>query len=418
MMSATRAMRETVHDHIEALLQRLERPADSVFPFPYLVVSGANYGSNLFVWDHYHSALRFAFGGRAEYCRYLCDNVLHYQEPDGFTPNCILAGRGSRGSSSRFHAQPYLARAAWAFLQITGDRVWAESVLQKLQAYLDYYDGNHLTACGLHVWAEPFHSGIDNDVVTTFHLPGVVVPCDLSSLLVLEHQALAALKTALGDATSDTSQVRAGELAETIRRTLWCEEAETFAAFNLQSGRHVLALPGWAKGQPWGEFAFQSCSNLLPLYAGIADRSMAERMIKNYVLSPEHFWSDWGIRSLSKSSGYYNNAIWGNPPRFGDHRRMTNSSWQGPVWIPLCFFVHRALKRYGFPFEATELETNVQRVLSRSLEAVGSFAENFCAETGAPLYAREFGAWNLLGDILPQELPFEFAPENGCTLDL
>jgi glycogen debranching enzyme len=379
------------------------------------VVSAANYGENLFVWDHYHAGLRFAWSGQPEYCQYLCNNVLHYQEPDGFTPSCILAGRGSRGSSSRFHAQPYLARAAWAFFQITRDLVWVDSVLPKLQAYLDYYDRQHLTACGLHVWAEPFHSGIDNDAVTTFHLPGVVVPCDLSSLLVLEHRALAALKKELGDTTSVASEHRAGELAEKIRRTLWCEEAGTFAAFHLASGNHVLGLPGWEKGQPFGEFAFQSCSNLLPLYAGVAEQSMAERMIQNFVLSPEHFWSDWGIRSLSKSSGYYNNAIWGNPPRFGDHRRMTNSNWQGPVWIPLCFFVHRALKRYGFSDEAVALEGKVHHVLSRSLETVGSFAENFCAETGAPLYAREFGAWNLLGDILHHDLPFEFPPENFCS---
>jgi len=395
------------------LLPVLERPADSVFCSPYLVVSAENYGDNLFVWDHYHAGLRFAWSGRPEYCQYLCNNVLHYQEPDGFTPSCIIAGRGSRGSSSRFHAQPYLARAAWAYFQLNGDRAWLETVLPKLQSYLAYYDQHHLTACGLHVWAEPFHSGIDNDVVSTFHVPGSVVTCDLSSLLVLEHRALAALKKEAGDNTSDTPELRARALSEIINETLWFDEMGTFAGLNLQTGKHVLSLPGWEKGKPWGEFAFQSCSNLLPLYAGIARQSMAERMIKNYVLSPEHFWSNWGIRSLSKMSGYYNNAIWGNPPRFGDHRRLTNSNWQGPVWIPLCFFAHRALKRYGFHSEAATLATNTHQVLSHSLQAAGSFAENFCAETGAPLYARHFGAWNLLGDILHEDLPFEFPPDNN-----
>lgn len=396
--------------HLRSLIPQLHREPDGVFPRAYLAVSPDNYGGNLFVWDHYHMGLRLALDGRPEYCRNLCENVFHYQEPDGFTPNCIIRGRGPRNSASRFHAQPYLARAAWAYWDRTRDSAWVRSAVAPLQAYLDYYDREHATRVGLHRWAEPFHSGFDNDVVTSFHLPGSVVSCDLSSLLVLEQEALAALREASGEGGADRSRARAREIAGAVRDILWCGEMESFAAFDLMAGRHVFSLEGWAPGDRWGEFAYQSCSNLLPLYAGIATPEMADRMLRRYVLDAEHFWSDLGVRSLSRASEFYNNAVWGNPPRHGDHRRTTNSNWQGPVWVPLNFFVHRALHRYGFPSEAAALSGNTLRVLALSLAKVGSFAENFCGDSGVPLYARHFGAWNLLGDIFDRDMPFEFAP--------
>ena len=397
----------TVAREINSLMGRVTRPPGFGFPAPYLVVSaGENYGGNLFVWDHYHMSLRFAAAGRPEFLRYLCDNVFHHQEPDGFTPNCILHGRGPRGSSSRFHAQPFLARAAAGYLKATGDQAWATEVLPKITAYLDYYDRAHGSPLGLHRWAWPFHSGIDNDVVTTFHLPDSVVPADLSSFLVLEHRALAYLADAIGASGVDAE--RADALSELIRQHLWSEDKSSFAAFDLLSGKHLFAIGGWKPGQANGAYAYQSCSNLIPLYAGVATADQAAAMIPRYVLSADHFWSDFGIRSLSRSSEFYNNAIWGNPPRYGDHTRPTNSNWQGPIWFPLSFFVHRALRKYGFPEEADDLRARTLRVLALSVESVGSFAENFCGETGKPLYARDFAAWNLLADVMHDDLPWEF----------
>jgi len=401
-----------VREHIIGLMPRVERPATDFFPQPYLVVSGgSNYAGNLFVWDHFHMALRFGAAGRPEYLRFLCENVLSHQEPDGFTPNCILRGRGPRGSESRFHAQPFLARSAFAYWKQTGDDAAVRPIFSKLVAYLNYYDAAHLAPNGLHRWAWPFHSGFDNDPVTTFHLPDSVTSADLSSFLVLEFQALAALAETFDPPAASRHHHRATELAARIREQLWIDEAGTFAAWDLVNGRHLLAIEGWQPGAPNGQFAYLSCSNLIPLYAGIATNDQARAMIERYVLSPEHFWSPWGIRSLSRSSEFYNNAVWGNPPRHGNHRRPTNSNWQGPVWIPLSFFIRRALGRYGFPREAAELETATHRVLAGSLEAVGSFAENFSGETGAPLYARDFAAWNLLGDVFQEDLIGEFPGE-------
>lgn len=169
-------------------------------------------------------------------------------------------------------------------------------------------------------------------------------------------------------------------------------------------GRVQLALPVKGLSGDIGRHALQTCSNLLPLYARVAPRDRARAMIERYVLHPDHFWSAYGIRSLSRSSEYYNNARWGNPTRFGDHRRLTNSNWQGPVWFPLCYFMVQALGHYGFPTEARLLADRIVATLANSIRVQGSLAENFDAETGAPLYCTNFASWNLLADTLHESL--------------
>lgn len=404
-----------VQEHISWLMSRLHSPETRFFKRPYLLVSGgADYSGNLFVWDQFHMALRFGAAGHPEYFLYLCENVLEHQETGGFTPNCILRGRGPRGSETRFHAQPYLARAAFAFLKQTGDKETIRGFYPKLAAYLGYYEAVHLSPNGLYRWAWPFHSGFDNDPATTFHLPDSITSADLSSFLVLEYQALAALAEICDPENAERLRNKADNLAARIRGQLWCAEAGTFAAWDLLRGRHVLAMDGMHPGSRTGAFAYHSCSNLIPLYAGIATREQARTMIEKFVIHPDHFWSPWGIRSLSRSSEFHNNAVWGNPPRHGNHLRPTNSNWQGPVWVPLSFFMHRALSRYGFTSHARELEAATHRVLANSIETIGSFSENYSSETGMPLYAREISSWNILADVFHEDLvgefPADFAP--------
>ena len=126
-----------------------------------------------------------------------------------------------------------------------------------------------------------------------------------------------------------------GGEAERIRKAvsenLWDEKRGIYAPWNLLSGRRQISWGDGSLDSEVGYNAFISCPSLLPLFAGIAEPEQAESMIRKYVLSPEHFRSRFGIRSLSRSSEYYNNARWGNPPRFGDWSRLTNSNWQGPV---------------------------------------------------------------------------------------
>jgi putative isomerase len=389
-----------IHNHIVKIMKKVERQATGKIPFPYLVVSyGDAYAGTIYVWDCYHMALRFANDGNYEYLKYLVNNCLYYQTPNGFTPNCIHPDDGPREPRSGFHAQPFLAQSAVVYAESTGDYEWATGVFSKLIKYLEYYEHNNLVANGVFCWHEPHMSGFDNDAATNFHMPGEIVSPDLSSWLVMEYNAIVKLAELTGQNEHVQSfKQKASSMKMKINELFWFDSMDTYSSWNLIKGRHHFSLEGMAGDI--GKYAFQSCSNIIPLYAGIATPAQAERMIRKYILAEKHFMSKYGIRSLSASSEYYNNAVWGNPPRFMHPNRLTNSNWQGPVWIPLSYFTFVSLNNYGFATEAEALAEKTFSMLATLIEQYGGWTENFCAETGKPLYAEKFASWNLLADMM------------------
>jgi len=394
-----------VHQYIEKIMLLIERPADGLFPYPYLSATyGEYYPNEITCWDVHHMAMRFAYSGKPDYFKYLIDNLLHYQTSDGFTPAAINCN-GPHHYFPRFHAHPFLMQGALMYVSLNKDIAWAKDRFRQLKLYLTYYEKNNSAPHGLFRWTLSWMGGIDNDVATTFFHPETIISVDINAWMYLEYRAAAILASRLGK-KSDVSLFakKAKRLRRAINDILWYDQVDSYSAYNLVSDEHQFHLGLGTECEELGYYAFQSCSNLIPLYARIADQERSARMIKKYVLNEEHFLSPYGIRSLSKSSPYYNNAIWGNPPRFGEHHRMTNSNWQGPVWIPLCYFMFHALLSYGFKQEARHLAERTIEVLALSLKKIGSFAENYDAETGKPLFATSFTSWNILADVMYEEM--------------
>lgn len=394
-----------VHRHIEAIMPRLENPPGLVARHPYLSVTHSEfYPRTIFCWDNHHMALRFADGGKPEYLRHLVDTLLDYQEPGGYTPNVIGVDTGPIHGAA-FHAQPFLFQAALIYLARTGERAWAEARFEPLLRYLGYYEKHQLTPLGLFRWNESWMSGVDNDVSTAFFLPETVVTPDINALMYLEYRAAAALAKRLGRGDDRRRlAAKAARLCRAVNKYLWYEKVGSYSAYNLLTRSIQFHLKKGPENYQACYYAFQSCSNLFPLYARMAPRSRARRMLRTYVLDERHFLSAFGTRSLSRSSPYYNNAFWGNPPRFGDHHRMANSNWQGPVWIPLCYFMFQALRFYGLKRESRDVADRTIKLLARSLKKIGAFTENYDAETGAPLYAPGYASWNILADRMHPEL--------------
>ncbi|MBI3991355.1 MAG: hypothetical protein HY350_04310 [Candidatus Omnitrophica bacterium] len=397
-----------VHEHIEAIMPGLESQPSGPIQFPYLLPTyGQHYGGAFYTWDHFHMALRFAYAGKPEYLRYQVDNMLVYQRENGFVPSFLHPAIDP--NAFNWHAQPFLAQAAFVYAARTEDYEWAVKVFSKLEKYIGFYERESRASNGLFVWAEAYMSGFDNDAATSFLPSRTVMPCDLSSWLFLEYKSLSLLAERIGRIKDGGNyRQKSKRLRELINRELWLDNVGSFSAFNLAAGSHQFRYSDPYLDDSVGRYSFQTCSNLIPLYTGVAYSKHAEVMIRKYVLNEEHFLSAYGIRSLSRSSEYYNNAVWGNPPRFGDSNRLTNSNWQGPVWIPLCYFMFHALRLHGFRKEAEDLANRTLRVLAMSLKRIGSFTENFDSETGAPLYATKFASWNILSDMMRKELSEDF----------
>lgn len=397
---------QIVREHITRIMPRIEHPPAGKILHPWLSVTyGQHYASSIYTWDYHHAALRFAVAGKPEYMRFLVDNLLTYQLDDGNTPNVIHVDRGPRFIEPPYQAQPFLFQAAFLHVHQTGDTAWGHSVFGKLTKYLDYYDKNHSAAFGLKRWRVGWMGGFDNDVVTAFVPPDTIASADINAWFYMELLAaekLAKLLERPEDADSLARQRKTHR--EVVNDKLWHGRMNSYSAFSLCDDSPFFSFSVGGLPADVGQFAFQSCSNLIPLYVRMADPDPARAMIETYVVNEDHFWSPHGIRTLSRSSEYFNNAVWGNPSRFWDYRRMNESNWQGPVWVPINYFVFHALRHYGFAEEAAVLADRTVAVLANSLQVRDSFSENFDSETGQPLYATCYASWNLLGDTLHDDL--------------
>ena len=185
---------------------------------------------------------------------------------------------------------------------------------------------------------------------------------------------------------------------------MWSDVIGAFGAYDLSRGSVRISLGTADHAQGIGAFAYLSSSALPVLYTGAATPEHAREMITKYVLSPDHFRSPFGIRSLSRKSEYYNNAVLGNPGRFDEYSRICNANWQGPVWIPLGWMTFHGLLRYGFRDEAAALSRDIVGSICHSLDVQGSLSENVDGDTGKPLNADHYASWNLLGDLMERYL--------------
>jgi neutral trehalase len=395
------------HEFIQSIMPLIKHKAEGCFESPYLTVSyGQHYGGYIFCWDNHHMTLRFAAGGETEQMRYFVDNMLSFQTSTGYIPCVISAADGGNGSIGEFHAQPFLAQNAAIYSTLTNDSDWVEKVFPQLKRYLAYWLEKHAAPFGLCRWRCPYMSGFDNEITATVFPPDTIISPDLNAWLYLELRSIAKLAGMLSDIVAQQDYLtQAEKLKQAINDKLWNEQYGTYAAYDLCLGKTRVAWGDGTLTSDVGKYAYLSCPALIPLFARIAEPKQAKQMIKNYVLNPEHFRSPYGIRSLSRSSEYYNNARWGNPPRFGDHRRLTNSNWQGPVWIPLNWFVFHALLHYGFTTEAEQLANDTFNVIAMNLKSMGFMRENYDAENGNGLYADYFASWNILADLMPDYLP-------------
>jgi glycogen debranching enzyme len=396
-----------VAGHIETILPKLKSKPKGCAKYPYLnVVWGDHpYNTVMFGWDAHFIALRLAAKGEPEWLKYHTDNFLELQDTETGFISSLYPLFSELAPSDADTYYPLMAQGILVYGEKTGDMEWVRHAADGARRLLGYYEKYQKDECGL-FFNKFAWTGCDNDISIAVYVPGTVCSPWINSLIWLEYRAMVKLGVMLGDADM-ASEFTAKEksLQETIERLLWSEEDSCYAQYIRETKRATIKMEDeLLNSQGVGLYSFLSFTNLTPLYAGLADRDRAKLVIDKYLSSKDHFLSDWGIRSLSKSSEFYNNAIWGNPPRFECPDRLTNSNWQGPVWVLCTYFMFHALLNYGYTSVAREAIDNLNKTLAADITNNGMMNENYDAENGRPLYASNFGSWNVLADLMPEEL--------------
>ena len=129
------------------------------------------------------------------------------------------------------------------------------------------------------------------------------------------------------------------------------------------------------------------------MYAQIAPKKYADRMVKEHLLNPEEFWSDYGLRTMAKNEPAYNTIEMSNP-----------SNWQGPIWIVSTYIIFKGLLNYGYVEEAKKVSENLLGTLCKDIRKNGALHEYYNPETGDSNISLGFMNWNALARLMVPEI--------------
>ncbi len=373
------------------------------FKNPCIVVTGNNnsYPSQLWDWGNWvnNIALRQIAKHQNKQDELLAYekgsvmNFLNEQKSDGSIEIVIFAYKQKNYIKSMPHRnihKPVLAQHVAFINKYNPDKAWVKEIFPKLKAFNKFYENNAKHESGLFYFFDDFAIGVDNDPATFYRPDNSSASIYINTLMYVELGAMAHLAEFIGSLDdADYYKARQHELKNAINEYCYDEKDGMYYScdINLRPIDMNVKLHSGAPRHYSTLIQRIGCwSSFLPLWAGIATKNQAERIVKENLLDKNAFWAPYGVRTLSKYEKMYRLVGTSNP-----------SSWHGGVWILSNYFVFKALDKYGYKTEAKELAKKTLDLLNKDLENNGAFHEYYNPETGEGLFHKGFSSWNLLG---------------------
>lgn len=387
------------------------RPANSRLPHPFLDPSECYLG-NLWDWDSYYTAMGIAqviadgvgapdFDAAAERERLAACAVgsvldfLALMDDEGRLP--IMAtedGVFERFLTDEYRAgrpvnqhKPVFCQNVLQAGELAGNYDFLDGRFEALERYFAFYKSNQFCApAGLYVFRSDVMIGVDNNPAV-FGRPADSCGDLLLNCLMLRE--LAAMQKLCARFSPERQAFYRGEydnLAQAVEEQCWDEWSECYYPVDVQVA--TPPSPYFHKNMQafWRSVPLKLRSFLafLPLYAGIASRERAERLVRRH-WGDETLFCPFGIRTLASTERMYNLDATTNP-----------SNWLGAVWGISNYMVFCALRDYGFPEEAAEMAERTVRLFARDIEAHGTLSESYYPDTGEPVMNGGFLSWNFL----------------------
>ena len=367
----------------------IKRRAQGHIPYDYLVPAGPY--QEQWDWDAFFMGVALAadIPSEAIYLRNWALNYIINARPSGKVAGCLTA----KGYDERLnHMKPFLAQGAYLAGKFLKDYSWLKKHWTKMKKIVLFRE-KHLwnNKYGLGVWYDSMESGADNNIACLDYPKSSVIATDLNTLIYREYKAVSLLAEILGkNKDAKKFKDRADTIKKNFNNFLWNEKDGIYYNINSKTGEYIKRI---------------SYNSLIPLFGNIASQKQADSIIQKYLLKPGHFWSDYGIRTLSKSDPDYNNKKIIKP----------YYNWQGPVWPIANFIYMQGLLNYGYQKEAIEVAKRISKLVLDDIKTTGGMHENYDAETGKPLAADNFVSWNILVSNMLEEAvnkknPFAISP--------
>lgn len=279
-----------------------------------------------------------------------------WQQPDGHIPCAEFVMDDE--------CPPVFSWAAWRLHEAGAGIGLLEEIYPGLQANHAYWQGELQVSPGLYTGG---FLGMDN-------LPRAEgqPQADASAWMAFSAGYLARIADALGDRdAADAYRAEIDQIEASVNATLWDEERGFYYDRKEDGSSPILT---------------KSYSGLIPLIAGIVPDDRLPRILEA-LRDERQFLSPHGIRSTSADSVLYR-------PGYADERGV-NSSWRGPVWLPINYLLVHALAEHD-PAFAADLRERLVETVETDWEGTGRFHEYFDADSGEGLGADSQAGWTAL----------------------
>lgn len=371
------------------------------------IVPGSIYSYQLWDWDSWLTDIAIsqvvAEGKKAELFEYqkgCIFNFLDYMNIEtGFVPISITSKSMipiDNGDGNTNTSKPCLIQHALFIAVYQSDFEWIEPLISKFELYLLYYENYCKHESGLYYFFDDTCIGVDNDPCTFYRPQKSSASIFLNCLLYKEFLAFAELLTKLSKLEKSKFYLKkANELKSAVNK--YCYDERNGFYYSVDINLLPIDKGQWLhSGAPrsWSTLIqrIDVWSGFLALWAGIADKNQAERVLKENYLNPKTFCAKYGVRTLSKCEKMYSLAKTCNP-----------SCWLGPIWGVANYFTYEGLKKYGYVKEAKELAEKTIKLFGKDILECGDMHEYYNPDTGEGINNQGFQSWNLLGVKMVKE---------------
>lgn len=391
---------QIVYDYIKNNYNKLLREPDGIIRHKF-IVPGAAYQRQVWDWDSFLtdvgiSQVAVNNGTLAEFYEYQKGCVQNFADfcdpktgriPVVITEKFAFPGEADKGVTNA--SKPVLIQHALFICRLHKDYEWVRPLLPKFKRFLGYYKTNCQHESGLYYFINDSSIGVDNDPCTFFRPKCSSGSIYLNCFMFKELSAMAELCKELGEAESaKVYNKEAEDLKNAVNKHCYDERNGFYYSVDL----NLLPIDPnqqMHKGCPrdWCTLIqrIDVWSGFMALWAGIASKEQAERVVLENYLNRNTFYANYGVRSLSRTEKMYAIRQSGNP-----------SCWLGPIWGISNYMVFRGLLRYGYTQLAEELYEKTITLFGKDIAECGEMHEYYHPDTGVGVSKQGFQSWNLL----------------------
>lgn len=343
-------------EFVVGLHERCTRPARFPFPHPWEEIGpGYCYGPAFGHIDITHQTLD-VMPVELEHAHEQIVNNLAAQQDDGLVPGVIKMDTDPARWKTEKGFPPVWCVSAEDYFQATGDRAFLQVCLDALVKQIGWFDAKRRSTDGrgyyyLDVFGKIWESGVDEGI-RYFDSPTDGQACvDATSHGFMMHDVASRWADRLGAPREDL-RTKAQQIQQYLREDLYDADRGFF-------------FDAWSVREPANQHI--TFEGFAPLITGAASQGQADRLIDDYILNPEHFFTEHPVTTVSRSDPHF-------------ELRM----WRGPAWNSMTLWCARGCARYGRSDAVAALTERALDDTARQFERTGTVWEFYHPLGGKP----------------------------------